>query len=257
MKVDEPKPVEPMALPARQAKTIDAAEHDGRRDRGVPGFETVEPPAEDRDTPEDIAAFHGLSGADLTDRARIAMMQLIEEIAELRQELTRNRKRMAFLAEQADLDPLSTVLNRRAFVRELTHAQLLGREFGAGNALVFLTLENLVAIVERHGRAAGDAAIEHVAGLLRVHVGAGNVVGRLDGGEFGVVLLRSGAEQARDRARRLAGLLEGRPLTWRQGRISLRVGAAVHGLRAEEEAEEALGAPERDHPVGRDDEGAS
>ena len=52
------------------------------------------------------------------------MMQLIEEIGRLRQELTRQRKRIAFLSNRANHDELSTAPNRRDFMRELAHARV-------------------------------------------------------------------------------------------------------------------------------------
>lgn len=246
MKVDETKPVEASAQVARHGKQVAAGEHEARQ-----GLAPEHPSGEagapaETDVPEDIAAFHGLSGGDLTDRARIAMMQLIAEIAELRQELTRNRMRMDYLSDLADRDPLSTVLNRRAFVRELSHAQLLGREYRAENTLVFLTVDNLKEVNERHGHAAGDAAIEHVAEILRQRAGEADVVGRLGGAEFAVVLVGSGIDGAVERARWLGRLIEARLLVWKGERIAFRIGFAVHPMRADEAAEEALGTADRD-----------
>ena len=88
----------------------------------------------------DTETFHGLTPEDLTLNARIAMMQLMEEIGQLRQEISRNRKRIAYLSNLADHDELSTALNRRAFLRELGHAQILAREYGALNTLLFCLL---------------------------------------------------------------------------------------------------------------------
>ena len=90
--------------------------------------------------PVDITAFHGLDQDDLTEKVRIAVMQLIEEIGQLRQELTCQRKRIAFLSNLADHDDLSTALNQRVYAPS-SRAQILARKHGAENALLFVSIE--------------------------------------------------------------------------------------------------------------------
>ncbi|MEC7574578.1 MAG: diguanylate cyclase [Pseudomonadota bacterium] len=59
---------------------------------------------------------------------------------------------MAFISNLADHDELSKALNRRAFMREL--------------ALLFVSIENLKDINDRHGHAVGDAMVEHSADVM-------------------------------------------------------------------------------------------
>ncbi|MEL0112785.1 MAG: GGDEF domain-containing protein, partial [Rickettsiales bacterium] len=194
----------------------------------------------------DIAAFHGLNQDDLTEKARIAMMELITEIGELRQELARNRKRIAYLSNLADHDDLSTALNRRAFLRELSHAQVLARDYGAVNALLFVTVENLKEINEGYGHQAGDEMIEHVAAVMLRHLGKADVVGRLGGAEFAVVLVGHDTGRAHDTADGLKKYIEGQPLMDGGIEVPAVVGVSVHGLDPDEDAEDALMARERD-----------
>jgi diguanylate cyclase (GGDEF)-like protein len=243
MKVDETKPIErsppvrhrpqPGELPDRTAQS-GADERPDSRD------------ADAADEAVDIAAFHGLNQDDLTEKARIAMMELIAEIGELRQELARNRKRIAYLSNLADHDDLSTALNRRAFLRELSHAQVLARDYGAVNALLFVTVENLKEINERYGHQAGDEMIEHVAAVMLRHLGKADVVGRLGGAEFAVVLVGHDTGRAHDTADGLKKYVEGQPLMDGGIEVPAVVGVSVHGLDPDEDAEDALMARERD-----------
>ena len=114
------------------------------------------------------------------------MMQLIEEIGRLRQELKRQRKRIAFLSNLANHDELSTAPNRRDFMRELAHAQILAREHEAENALLFVCTDNFKDIKGRHGHAVGDAMVEHSAGVMLHHLGKADVIGRLGGRGDGI-----------------------------------------------------------------------
>ena len=109
MKVDESKPVEP-AKKVRRQQVVPI------RDNllAIAANKSRQIFAEAATEPVDIAAFHGLDQDDLTEKARIAMMQLIEEIEQLRQELTRQRKTYRVFSNLANHDELSTAPNRRA-----------------------------------------------------------------------------------------------------------------------------------------------
>ena len=197
MKVDEMKPVKRSSPVERKTlPTSDPAEKMSPRDSQTESEVTQNPEVE----AIDIEPFHGLTPEDLTPNARIEMMQLMEEIGQLRQELSCNRKRIAYLSNLADHDELSTALNRRAFLRELGHAQILAREYGALNTLLFVTVRNLKDINEIHGHAIGDAVVEHVAETLVHHTDKANVIGRLGGDAFAVVLVGSNVDKSEEMA---------------------------------------------------------
>ena len=69
-----------------------------------------------------MAAVHGVAEDDLTPNIRGAIVGLIAEVASLREELDQSRNRLEYLTALADQDSALQLLNRRAFVRELTRA---------------------------------------------------------------------------------------------------------------------------------------
>lgn len=91
------------------------------------------------------------------------------------------------LTEIAVTDPLTGLYNRKGF--EL----LFDRHSDSPLGLLALDLDNLKLLNDRHGHAAGDAALVALARALRASVRASDVIARLGGDEF-VVLVKDAAD---------------------------------------------------------------
>jgi diguanylate cyclase (GGDEF)-like protein len=125
-------------------------------------------------------------------------------IARLRAELAATKARLAEVERLADRDPLAPVLNRRAFIRELQRTIAYCQRYGAEAALVFFDLDGFKQVNDDFGHAAGDQALKAAASTLAANVRESDVVGRLGGDEFGVILAQVGRAAAADKAAALA-----------------------------------------------------
>ena len=108
--------------------------------------------------------------------------------------------RWSFLA---DTDPLTGLLNRRAFVDRLRKAALRARRLETPLAIAFLDLDDFKAVNDRFGHAAGDATLVQTARALEATIRAGDVAARLGGDEFAAILWRSSPADAEQVGRRL------------------------------------------------------
>jgi diguanylate cyclase (GGDEF)-like protein len=108
------------------------------------------------------------------------------------------------LRVQADRDPLTGLLNRRAFVRELDAEIQRSRRYDRRLALAIGDLDGFKSINDSGGHPAGDRALEHVAGLLSTSLRASDVVFRIGGDEFALLLPETAAEEASEVATRVA-----------------------------------------------------
>ena len=107
------------------------------------------------------------------------------------------------LARQARTDPLTGLLNRRAFLEEAARRiDRLDRE-GMPGTLVFVDLDGLKSLNDRLGHEAGDAVLVLAAGLLRRTFRPSDLVARLGGDEFALWLDGSDELTAAERAERL------------------------------------------------------
>ena len=94
----------------------------------------------------------------------------------------------ALLHEAATHDSLTGLLNRAAVLDYLTHDVSRRREAGETVAVLFIDLDGLKPLNDTYGHEVGDTAILATAMALAVSTGECDVVGRLGGDEFLVVL---------------------------------------------------------------------
>lgn len=107
------------------------------------------------------------------------------------------------LARQARTDPLTGLLNRRAFLEEAgRRIDRLDRESLPGT-LIFIDLDRLKPLNDRLGHEAGDAALTLTADLLRRTFRPADLLARLGGDEFALWLDGSDELTAAERAERL------------------------------------------------------
>ena len=160
------------------------------------------------------ASVLGIPESEFTPRVRDAIMGLMSEVDNLRRELTQTRQRLEDVEKTADQDGMLPLLNRRAFVRELTRYISAAGRYNTPASLVYFDLNYLKKTNDTYGHAAGDAMLAHFATVLSSHVRDSDCVGRLGGDEFGVLLSHANQEQAQKKADALAAALEASPVQW-------------------------------------------
>ena len=119
--------------------------------------------------------------------------------------LSQLRRTQAQLELLATHDPLTTVLNARAFASQLAQELGRNRRYGRPLALIYLDLDDFKKVNDAHGHATGDAVLRLVADAMRSAVRQADVVGRLGGDEFGVLMPETDGTLAHAVATRLAG----------------------------------------------------
>jgi diguanylate cyclase (GGDEF)-like protein len=154
-----------------------------------------------------------------------SVTSLLAENERLKRELAVARARVGELEARADVDPLLDILNRRGFERELKRALSHVKRYGTQAALMFVDLDGFKGINDRYGHAAGDALLKAVARDLIGHVRASDVVGRIGGDVFGVLVWRVEEPQAVAKARELEAVIARVGIT--HGRSQVSVAASV------------------------------
>lgn len=193
----------------------------------------------------DATDVMGVPEEELTPKVRAAFAQLMHEVDRLRGELEEARKRIGYLEELADQDALVPVVNRRAFVRELSRVMSYVERYGTPHSVLFFDINGMKQINDTLGHAAGDATLTHVAKVLHDHVRESDLVGRLGGDEFGVLLAQADPTVAHEKAEILAGAIRGAPMMWEGRSIQVTLSYGVHTLIAGDDPHSALSSADR------------
>jgi len=175
----------------------------------------------------------GLSRRDVSSAAAA----VIERLSAERDELA---ERLAAAEALADRDMLAPVFNRRAFLRELHRTMSEVERYKTPAAVIYIDLDGFKALNDNYGHAAGDAVLTHVGRLLLDSVRESDVVGRLGGDEFGIILNRASAEEARNKAASLAQTLDAAVILHAGMPHRVCASFGVHPIVAVEDPETAI-----------------
>ena len=115
------------------------------------------------------------------------------------------------LTRNAEIDPLTELLNRRGLDAAVAGPDGIDRRNGV-NAVIIADIDQFKLVNDTYGHAAGDEAIRSFARLLRENVRGSDIVARLGGEEFVVVLPGATLEMARLAAEGVRTALAAQPM---------------------------------------------
>ncbi len=162
------------------------------------------------------------------------------------------------LATVASTDPLTGLLNRRAFDERLRQEVDRHQRYGGDLSVVMFDLDGFKLVNDRHGHASGDALLRAAGILVSSHVRSSDAAGRVGGDEFALILPgvnKTGAWAAAEKLRAAMATLTVAGSDGSVIGVTVSVGVASLGGRVQEAvsllgaADEALLAAKR---TGRD-----
>lgn len=130
---------------------------------------------------------------------------------------------LAQLRQAADHDGLTGLLNRRAFEQRMRERLDTARD----QVVLWLDIDHFKSINDRHGHIAGDAMLKHFARTARSCCRSTDLIGRIGGEEFALVIEVTDAAAAKAVAERLRTAFAERALMWNDVPIhaSVSIGA--------------------------------
>ncbi len=136
------------------------------------------------------------------------------------------RLELARLRQQPGRDPVTGLPDARAFHERLAEEVARAAEHGVPLGLLEVDLDHFGALNARYGRAAGDRALAEVALVLKLALRDGDIIARLGGDAFGILLPETDVLPARRVAERLRRTLEEHRFA-RVGRLTVSTGVVA------------------------------
>ena len=178
------------------------------------------------------ASVLGIPEAEFTPRVRDAIVTLMHEVDRLRREVEKTRARLEDLARAADEDMLLPILNRRAFIREVSRFIAFAERHGTPSSLLYFDLDNFKAVNDAYGHAAGDAVLRHFSELIQSQIRDTDVLARIGGDEFAVILDHVTLEQATKKGISLSQKLRENPPIWDGKEVEVSFSCGAYELHA-------------------------
>jgi diguanylate cyclase (GGDEF)-like protein len=173
-------------------------------------------------------------------RLPVAPINAKSTIRKLRRQLAQALSRIDELQAHADTDFLLDIPNRRGFERELNRSIAYIKRYHASGALIVLDVDHLKPINDAFGHAAGDQVLKAIVAELAREVRSSDVIGRLGGDEFGLLLWNLSETDARAKAASLEAAVDRLTFIFRGRTVTTGASAGVAVLDAHAEASRAL-----------------
>tara|TARA_R100001244_G_scaffold9454_5_gene11488 strand:- start:16013 stop:16534 length:522 start_codon:yes stop_codon:yes gene_type:complete len=122
----------------------------------------------------------------------------------LQQGIVALTKELAEMKPHAFHDVLTGIANRGLFIESLEDRVARCQRYGDHCAVLFLDVENLQAVNDAHGLAAGDALLVRLAETLKANIRTTDVVARIGGNEFGLLLDNLDGDEVEDKIEHLS-----------------------------------------------------
>lgn len=124
-------------------------------------------------------------------------------------------------------DALTGVMNRQRCQDEMVRTLRAAKREQRSGALVLLDIDRFAYVNQTYGHQIGDKLLIHFAQVLKDNVRTGDIVSRLDGDQFAIVLRDVRPEDVDGRLERLQSTIASRPMATENGSITLNVSGGV------------------------------
>ncbi len=163
---------------------------------------------------------------------REANERLEQQLSKSSNEVETLRRNIENIQQEAMLDPLTGVKNRKTFDLEMGRLVRDSKETGEPLALIMADVDHFKKFNDKWGHQTGDHVLRLVADVMNANIKGQDVLARYGGEEFGIILPGTSLANAVMLANRIRAAVESRRLKKRRtdedlGLITLSMGAAL------------------------------
>jgi diguanylate cyclase (GGDEF)-like protein len=172
--------------------------------------------------------------------------QLITEVlsyaASAEQRMAEQQERIEHLEQLSVTDELTGIRNRRGLKMSLGRLLATTARYNEEAVLGFIDLDGFKTINDTYGHSAGDMALRQVAKTLKAQTRSSDIIARIAGDEFAVVLTRCAPDQGKIRMRNLQRIINKSVITFNGVKIALECSMGIRPFSGITDPEELINA---------------
>lgn len=139
-------------------------------------------------------------------KTNVVNLQLKERILFQQKELEDKNMELQYLATH---DSLTGLINRRFFEEKASHEILRIKRYGENTCLFLLMdIDNFKSINDKYGHPTGDKVLQRIASILKTQLRETDIVSRIGGEEFAIILVNADAKAGETIAEKLRNSIE-------------------------------------------------
>ena len=140
----------------------------------------------------------------------------------------------------ASTDELTGLLNRRGFEKMLKRTLASAQRHGETGVIAFIDIDGFKSINDTHGHEAGDQVLKHVSMLLNEQIRKSDIVARIGGDEFAMVLVRASTEPGIHRAETIRETVNESSIVYNDQTIGINASIGIKPFDLEASADDIL-----------------
>lgn len=159
----------------------------------------------------------------------ILLERIIDFAANAEREIQEQREKIAELEALARTDELTGLINRRGLEAALEQLLSAANRHDEEGVICYIDIDDFKGINDKHGHARGDNVLQKVAGIISDHVRLDDIVARVGGDEFVVVLTRTSLRNGLRKAKELQRTLDATEIGKGPDAIRINVSLGIQG----------------------------
>jgi diguanylate cyclase (GGDEF)-like protein len=137
--------------------------------------------------------------------------------------------------EQQKTDAEPTILNRIDFNREVARMLAFDERYGGMSSILYFDFDGIDETTAQYGRSVSNAVLREIASVLTSGVRNSDIVGRLAGDEFGILLMRCDNSAAWRKAETLSVSLQQALAEIRECKLDIKISYGAYTFRDNED----------------------
>ncbi|HEC90545.1 MAG TPA: diguanylate cyclase [Alphaproteobacteria bacterium] len=199
-----------------------------------------------REDVSDVAMIMGIPASEMTPGVQEGVTGILNAFDHQRLELEQLRAYAEYLADQEDRHSFLPVFNRYALFREMSRRLAVAEKAKVDQTFLCFHIGNVDVIRRSFGLAAADEALTQAALVLAGGLRSSDVIGSLDGMDFGIILALADARAAEEKALGLKADIEKHPVFRKEAKIKPAVAWGLYVVKPGDRPEEIVAAADRD-----------